>query len=585
MTVPPSPADLVLTNGEVITVDDGFTIADAVAVTGGDIVAVGTSGELAVRVGPETVVVDLAGRVLLPGFIDPHTHALQRYAYLPDVDAMRVAQGDLLAGGVTTIGSPNVKPDDFGGFEAFEATGDVIVRDHLYVTYDDECGDRSYGDYYLEHEFSHDPELRQTVAGVKVFTDGGVCNAPAFSVPYPDTVPQRLKDAGWVGNGDLYVTVGEVATVAGQVDAAGGITVIHAIGDRGISVALEGLAAANEDRPFDNPQRIDHNSATTLLTPDELGLYGRLGIVPVIFPVPWANGCDPAVSDAWRAILPVSVLDVIENSKALREANPGMRISWHGDAPSVPGHPLQLLFTVVSGGAVNIDTGEVCYPEAWSGFYTVPAEEAIRMMTINAAAAMGIDERVGSIEVGKVADLVILAADPLGSDPEVGFATNRPLVTMIDGQVVFCDGDLCDSFGEPAVASGPVDGIEVTASSFRDTHTPDLVLDRSTEGDSFWSSGQDPPGWIQVTFGEPKTISGLRLIVFQNPPSDTVNLLEIRVGGEWREATTFRGFTQTMDVLEWKPDRPVEGVEAFRVTTLESSSWPEWFEFEIDAED
>ncbi|GBD83975.1 N-substituted formamide deformylase precursor [bacterium BMS3Abin02] len=589
-TVPPLPADLVLTNGRVITADVGFTIADAVAITGGDIVAVGTSEDLAVRVGPETVVVELDGRALLPGFVDPHTHALQRYTYLPDFDAMRAGQGDLLAGGVTTIGSPNVKPDDLVGFEAFEAAGDVIVRDHLYVTYDDECGDRPYGDYYLEQEFSHDPELRQTVAGVKVFTDGGVCNAPAFSVRYPDTVPQRLKDRGFVGNGDLYVTVGEVATVVGQVDAAGGITVIHAIGDLGIRVALDGLAQANDDRPFGNPQRIDHNSATTLLDEDELGLYGRLGIVPAIFPVPWANGCDPAVSDAWRAILPASVFDVIENSKALRETNPGMRISWHGDAPSVPGHPLQLLFTVVSGGAVNIDTGEVCYPEAWSGFYTVPAEEAIRMMTISAAAAMGIDDRVGSIEVGKVADLVILAADPLGPDLEVGFATNRPLVTMIDGRVVFCDGDLCDAFADVTAASGPpepgpVDGVEVTASSFRDTHTPDLVLDGSTEGDSFWSSGQDPPAWIQVTFGEPKTISGLRLIVNQNPPGDAVNVLEIRVDGEWSEVDRFTGYTESLDVLEWKPDRPVEDVEAFRVTTLECSSWPEWFEFEIDAED
>lgn len=577
-----------LTNGKVITADSGFTVAEAVAISDGDIVAVGTAEELSARVGSETVVVDLAGRSLLPGFIDPHTHLLQIHAYLPDLEAMVAAQDDLLAGGVTTIGSPNVKPDDLAGFEAFEAAGNVIIRDHLYVTYDDECGDRSYGNYYLDQEFSHNPDLRQTVAGAKIFTDGGVCNAPAFSVPYPDTVPQRLKDRGFVGNGDLYVTADEVAAVVGQVDAAGGITVIHAIGDRGISAALNGLAQAHEAQPFTNPQRIDHNSATTLLTHDELALYGSLGVVPLVFPVPWANGCDPEVSDAWRAILPGAVFDVIENSQALREANPGMRVSWHGDGPSVPGHPLQLMFTVVTGGAVNIDTGEVCYPEAWGGFYTVPAEEAIRMMTINAAAAMGIDDRVGSIEVGKVADLVVLAEDPLGTDPEVGFAANYPLATIIGGRAMFCDGDLCSQFGDLVVGSdttpkpAPVDGVTVTASAFRDVHTPDLVLDGSTEGDSFWSSGQDPPGWIEVAFDDPKTISRLGLVVFQNPPSDTVHVLEIRVGGEWSEATTFRGFTSTMDVLEWQPDHPVEGVGAFRVTTIESASWPEWFEFEID---
>jgi len=483
---PPPPADLVLTNGEVVTVDADFTIAQAVAVTGGDIVAVGSSEEIAARVGPETTVVDLGGRALLPGLIDPHTHALQIHAFAPQIDAMLAAQDDLLAGGVTTIGSPNVKPDDLAGFTAFEDAGDVVVRDHLYLTYDDECGERPFGDYYLSHEFSRDPELRQTVAGAKIFTDGGVCNAPAFSIPYPDTVPQRLKDRGWVGNGDLYVTPEEVADVVGRVDTAGGITVIHAIGDLGIEVALEGLARANDARPFANPQRIDHNSATTLLRDEELRRYGELDMVPAVFTVPYANACDPATTDAWRAILPGPVFDVIENSKALREANPQLRISWHGDAPSVPGHPLQLLFTAVSGGAVNPDTGEICYPEAWSDFFTVPPEEAIRMMTINAAAAMGIDERVGSIEVGKVADLVVLAADPLDPDPEVGFATNRPLVTMINGEADFCDGDLCDA----------VQAITATHAGPTEPAPPGVVLE---EGPTWTFDHEgDPEGWVAV---------------------------------------------------------------------------------------
>lgn len=579
------PADIVLHNGKVVTVDKDFTIAEAVAITGGDIVAVGTSPDLLNRVGSDTTVVDLGGRTVVPGFIDPHTHTLQILAYNSNLEAMRTAQTDLLAGGTTTIGSPNVKPDDLTGFMAFEP--ELIVRNHLYLTYDDECGDAGFGDYYLEHDFSHDPELRQTIAGAKMFTDGGVCNAPAFSDPYPDTVPDSLKARGFVGNGDLYLTSEQIASVVEAVDAAGGITVIHAIGDEANRIALNGLEQAYEERPFVNPQRIDHNSATTLLTEDELKIYGRLGMTPAVFSVPWANGCDPAATDAWRAILPASVFDVIEDSAALRAANPDLRISWHGDAPSIPGQPLQLMFTAITGGAVNIDTGDVCYPDAWSEHHTVSAEEGVRMLTINAAAAMGIDSRVGSIEVGKVADLLVLAEDPLGPDPEVAIALNHPLVTMINGQVYFCDGDLCDDFNDVIAhpgsgsAQAPVEGLMVTASGFRDTHTPDLVLDGLAEGDSFWSSGADPPGWIEVEFDEPMTLSGLRFVVFQNPPSDTVHLLEVRVGGEWSEATTFEGFTTTGDVLQWEPTQPLAGVEAFRITTQESLSWPEWYEFEI----
>jgi hypothetical protein len=287
--------------------------------------------------------------------------------------------------------------------------------------------------------------------------------------------------------------------------------------------------------------------------------------------------------------LPPGAFDSIEDSAALRAANPDMRVSWHGDAPSIPGTPLQLVFTLITGGAVEIASGGVCYPEAWAGFHTVPIEEGLRMLTINAAAAMGIDERVGSIEIGKVADLLVLAEDPLGSDPERAIATNRPLVTMVDGRVHFCEGDLCAQFSELIVdrdeGHTPIDGLTVTASGFRDTHTPDLVFDGSREGEGFWSSGADPPGWIEVTFDTPATIAALRFIVFQNPPSDTSHILEIRIDGRWSEVQIFGGYTATGDVLEWSPTSPRTDVEAYRITTLESLSWPEWFEFEIDFSD
>lgn len=482
-----APADVILTNGRIITVDDNFAIAEAVAITDGDIVAVGTDVDVSMLVGPETVVVDLEGRAVLPGFIDPHTHALQQYAYLPDLEAMRAAQDDLLSGGVTTTGTPNVKPDDLAGFEALEAAGDVTIRNHLYLTYNDECGDRSYGDYYLKQDFSRDPELRQTIAGVKMFADGGVCNAPAMSVAYPSSVPDGLKDRGWVGNGGLFVSPQEVASVVGTLDALGAITVIHAIGDDGIRTALAGLVQAFDEGPFDNPQRIDHNSFTSLLSEDELALFGKVDMVPVVFPLPFANGCESATADVWRSLLVPAVFDVLENSKALRDANPGMRISWHGDAPSVPGHPLQIMFTLVAGGAVRVDTGEVCYPEAWSGFYTVTAEEAIRMTTINAAAAMGIEERVGSIEVGKVADLIVLAEDPLGLDHEVALAGNYPLVTMINGEVYFCADVVCGAFRDIAAVS--------------DSETEPPPQDQALDAGPEWSFDVDgdTEGWSGVS--------------------------------------------------------------------------------------
>jgi hypothetical protein len=67
-------ADLVLTNGRIITVNATDSIVQAVAVAGGRIVAVGTNDEMRSRIGPATRVIDLAGRTATPGLIDTHVH-------------------------------------------------------------------------------------------------------------------------------------------------------------------------------------------------------------------------------------------------------------------------------------------------------------------------------------------------------------------------------------------------------------------------------------------------------------------------------------------------------------------------------
>jgi predicted amidohydrolase YtcJ len=73
----PAPAqnvDLVLVNGKIVTVDDRFSIAEALAIRGQRIVATGSTADIEKLKGPATRVIDLARRTVIPGLIDNHSH-------------------------------------------------------------------------------------------------------------------------------------------------------------------------------------------------------------------------------------------------------------------------------------------------------------------------------------------------------------------------------------------------------------------------------------------------------------------------------------------------------------------------------
>src|SRR5262249_3704047 len=64
----------VLVNGKIVTVDDRFSIAQALAVRGQRIIAIGTDADVEKLKGPNTRTMDLAGRTVIPGLIDNHAH-------------------------------------------------------------------------------------------------------------------------------------------------------------------------------------------------------------------------------------------------------------------------------------------------------------------------------------------------------------------------------------------------------------------------------------------------------------------------------------------------------------------------------
>jgi len=76
MSANPCEADLVLLKGKILTVDDEFTVAEAIAVKDSKVMAVGSSEEIEGLIGRSTAVIDLEGKTVMPGLYDSHIHVV-----------------------------------------------------------------------------------------------------------------------------------------------------------------------------------------------------------------------------------------------------------------------------------------------------------------------------------------------------------------------------------------------------------------------------------------------------------------------------------------------------------------------------
>src|ERR1700694_342111 len=70
-------ADTILVNGKIITLDGASSVAQAIAIQGDRILAVGSNEEVRRRADARTNVIDLGGRTVVPGLMDSHIHALR----------------------------------------------------------------------------------------------------------------------------------------------------------------------------------------------------------------------------------------------------------------------------------------------------------------------------------------------------------------------------------------------------------------------------------------------------------------------------------------------------------------------------
>jgi predicted amidohydrolase YtcJ len=417
----PSRAELIFYNGSVLTLEGSAWEAQAIAIRGDKILAVGGEEVLALQ-GPGTQLVDLGGRTLMPGFVDAHTHLFNDAGYMGlDLEG---AQQLALENGITTLADMYAPPDFLEAMQTFAAEGKLVVRTSLYLIYNSACGD-VLGDWYTAYPPTRGFGEKLRIGGVKIFSDGGVCGKPALSFDYPP--------AYGGGQGDLWLTQEALSQAIAQAQGAGYQVVVHALGDRAVETTQNAFDLALDGQPNTLRHRIEHSS---VVRPELLARYGQIGLVPAIFG--YAPTCQWAAGEGWPEIVGPGRLSWLRPYRALLDANPGLHVTWHGDDPWVgPVSPILELHSMVTRTEIDTDGVTVCQPPGWLAATALTVEEALPMMTSEAAYAIFREEEVGSLKPGKLADVIVLSANPLAVDPDA-IKDITLSMTMVGGQVAYC---------------------------------------------------------------------------------------------------------------------------------------------------
>jgi len=403
------PVDLIFRGGPIITMDPAIGTVEAIAITGDVVVAVGSDSEIAPYEGPDTVVIDLDGRAVSPGFVDAHTHILT------DMGGIEAGQSLALENGITSLADASVESEWPERFIEADRSGVLRVRTSMYLGRTDFCG-VDQGLWYEAFEPDAVFSDRLRVAGVKIFSDGGGCGPLGMSEPFLEGVDAAPP----------FHDLDTLTSFIRDADDAGYQIAIHAQGDLAIAEVQDAYAAVLSDGENPLRHRIDHN---VFATEDTVGRYSELGLVPVLFGSSEACNGDLPWTDFYK-----------ENGDRPGEilaANPGLVVAWHGDDPLLtPISPIFELFGLVTRGKVDAD-GTICEPPDWMAGGGVTVEQGLAMMTTGSAYAIRQEDVVGSLTPGKYADLVVLSDDLLAV-PSSALPDVEILMTMIGGTTEFC---------------------------------------------------------------------------------------------------------------------------------------------------
>jgi len=526
------PADVIFRGGPVLTMNAKAPRAEAIAIRGNRIVAVGKADDVQSYGGPMTRIVDLKGRTLMPGLIDPHMHfvftvfedwidvspittpdyatvlaklkdgvakakegewvraqqfdsSITRDAHIPTLAELdeiapknpffmqesngHIAYANSLA--FKTVGITRDTANPSGARFVRDANGNLTGRLEEMAAQDvfikampapsaaemagrtarllnrsasvgctmvHDCGIglmAGMQDLALLDAVAGTPNMPLRYRGMLISTlmdewekqgiKPGRGNA-FFSVDgikawadgsnQAQTGYQRENYLGTNARGALNYSLEEVTDVIRRAHGGGWQVGVHANGDAAIDMVLDAYQAVLGSNPDnDLRHRIEHCS---VLHPEQMIRMKQLGLSPSFLTghIRWWG---KAFRD--RLLGPERARFYDPCASALAA---GLKISFHSDWNVTPIEPLRYVEDAVT--RIMHEGGDVFFPEE-----RIPVEAALRGVTIDAAWQCHMDDKIGTLENGKLADMAILEQDP--TDPQARISKIKVSETWMDG--------------------------------------------------------------------------------------------------------------------------------------------------------
>jgi len=317
---------------------------------------------------------------------------------------------DYASHGVTTVQSGNTKEDLFQGISNASKSGLVPLRMMVWPSYE-------WIDKLIDGEIEAGQYQSDSfqIGAVKLVGDGSIQGFTAYlSKPY--LVPYNGNKEY---HGSPVMDHQTMVKLVNKLHKAGLQIAIHGNGDAAIDDILYAFSAAQKNYPRQDARHIIVHCQT--VRNDQLDKIKDLGITPSFFPAHiyyWGERHQDLFLGPERA----ARLNPLKTAR-----DKGIRYTIHLDSPVVPMDPFLLVWSAVN--RLSFEGNVIGQKER------ISVVEALRATTIDAAWQIFQENSRGSIEKGKLADLIVLSDNPLTKPEKI--RDIEVLVTYVGGKVVF----------------------------------------------------------------------------------------------------------------------------------------------------